>query len=97
LFKELRRHATNGSIKLLVAIDKANSLYGKTCLKKTDYTIAKPDELTLVIHMKKFFTSKWTNGACVLVADQAELSDARDHLQIALYTPMEVFGEQVSF
>lgn len=47
--------------------------------------------------MKKFFTSKWTNGACVLVADQAELSDARDHLQIALYTPMEVFGEQVSF
>lgn len=39
LGKELRRHATEGTIKLLVAVDQANSLYGdKTMIKKADYS-----------------------------------------------------------
>lgn len=38
LCRELRRHSSNGSIKLLVAMDGANSLYGKTVIKKADRT-----------------------------------------------------------
>jgi len=39
LFKELRIHATSGEAKILVAIDKANGLYGKTVVKKPDRTL----------------------------------------------------------
>lgn len=34
-----------------------------------------------------------TNGACLLVADKSEISDARDHLTVPLETPLELFGE----
>lgn len=33
------------------------------------------------------------NGICFLVADKREISDARDHLTIALNTPLELFAE----
>lgn len=38
LCRELRRHASSGAIKLLVAMDAGNSLYGKTLIKKADRT-----------------------------------------------------------
>lgn len=79
----------------MFAIDKANSLYGKTALKKVDFKVALPNEITLVLQMRKFFTTNWTNGVCVLVADKAEISDARDKLTIPIYTPLELFGEEV--
>ena len=41
LCKELRRHSTIGTIKLLVAMDGANSLYGKTLVKKADRTLVR--------------------------------------------------------
>lgn len=38
LFEELRRHASQGSIKVLLAMDYANSLYGKTLIRRADRT-----------------------------------------------------------
>ncbi|KHJ81064.1 hypothetical protein OESDEN_19253, partial [Oesophagostomum dentatum] len=38
LFRELKRHSSTGSIKVFVAIDDANSLWGKTLVKKADRT-----------------------------------------------------------
>lgn len=44
---------------------------------------------------RKFFRSHWSNGACVLVADKAEIVDARDMQTVPLHTPLELFGEKV--
>jgi hypothetical protein len=97
LFRELRRHATDGSIKLMVTVDRANSLYaGRTMHKKQDFTRINTDELTIALHVKKFFNGDWKNGVCILVADEAEFSpNRRDTQTIRLYTPLEMFGEQV--
>uniref|UniRef100_A0AC35U397 28S ribosomal protein S29, mitochondrial n=1 Tax=Rhabditophanes sp. KR3021 TaxID=114890 RepID=A0AC35U397_9BILA len=93
LVKELKRHSTNGGIKLLVAIDEANSMYGKSIIKRSDGTKAMASDLSLVHHLKQFLKNDWTNGATVLVADEKELKDARDSLTVPLITPLELFGE----
>ncbi|KAI6172169.1 Deoxyhypusine hydroxylase [Aphelenchoides besseyi] len=95
LFRELRRHASLKNIKLLVAIDQANSLYGKTKIKKADFTWATSDEVSIVIQTRKFLRNDWRNGACVIVADQAEISDFYDTLTVPLITPRELFGQEV--
>ncbi|KAH7700896.1 Protein DAP-3 [Aphelenchoides avenae] len=94
LFEELRRHASQGSIKVLLAMDYANSLYGKTLIRRADRTYAQPEDVTLVQQFRKFFRSHWSNGACVLVADKAEIVDARDMQTVPLHTPLELFGEK---
>jgi hypothetical protein len=38
IYKELRIHSTNGEIKLLVLIDKANGLFGKCIVRRPDRT-----------------------------------------------------------
>uniref|UniRef100_A0A1I8AQD9 Small ribosomal subunit protein mS29 n=1 Tax=Steinernema glaseri TaxID=37863 RepID=A0A1I8AQD9_9BILA len=94
LIRELKRHSSSGVVKLLVAIDNANSLYGKTLVKRADRTYAPPDDLTLVHQVRKFFLNDWSNGATVMVADKKEISDARDMLTTPLNTPLELFGEK---
>ncbi|CAD5212002.1 unnamed protein product [Bursaphelenchus xylophilus] len=95
LGRELRRHATEGKMKLLVAVDQANSLYGnRTMIKKSDFTKALPEEVSLVVHMRRFFEKNWTNGACVLVADKAEFSKIKENLDFPLNTPLELFREE---
>jgi len=83
-----------GNIKLFLAVDYANSLYGKTTYKKVDATIVEPHEISLVYNFRKFLRNDWTNGVCVLVADKAEISTPEDRLTIPLNTPLELFGEQ---
>jgi len=94
LFRELRRYSTKGEIKLLVAIDHANSLYGKCIVQKADHSLASPNDLTLVVHVKKFLKNNWTNGVCVLVADRAEVASTHDRLAVPLHTPLELFGDK---
>ncbi|GMT16924.1 hypothetical protein PFISCL1PPCAC_8221, partial [Pristionchus fissidentatus] len=92
LLRELRLHASEGNIKLLVAIDDANSLWGKTLVKRADRTYANPSDLTLVQHYRRLLENDWSNGTVLLVADKKEISDARDKLTVPLHTPMECFG-----
>lgn len=94
LLKELKAYSSLGSIKLLVTIDKANSLYGKTLVKRADRTYAPPCDLTLVHHLRKLFENDWKNGACLLIADKSELSNARDVETIPINTPLELFGDE---
>jgi len=93
LFRELRFHATSRHIKLLLAIDHANSLYGRTTIKRPDRTIANAEELTVVHQLRKMLKPTWSNGLCALVADKTELCNARDPLTIPLNSPLDVFGE----
>lgn len=83
----------------MVAIDRANSLYaGKTIHQKPDFSRVKAEELSLVVHTKNLFRTNWKNGVCVLVGDEAEFSkNRRDTTTIKLFTPLEMFGEEVVF
>uniref|UniRef100_A0A0K0F5W4 Small ribosomal subunit protein mS29 n=1 Tax=Strongyloides venezuelensis TaxID=75913 RepID=A0A0K0F5W4_STRVS len=92
--EELKHYSTSGEIKLLVAIDDANSLYGKTNYKKIDGSYASTDDLSMVYYIKKLLDKDWRNGAIVMIADEKEVKDARDTLTIPLVTPLELFGEK---
>lgn len=59
LLRELKMHCTAGKFHLLVAIDNANSLYGKTLVKGADNKYVDPADLTLVHHLRKLFRKDW--------------------------------------
>uniref|UniRef100_A0A914C6E3 Small ribosomal subunit protein mS29 n=1 Tax=Acrobeloides nanus TaxID=290746 RepID=A0A914C6E3_9BILA len=94
LCRELRRHSTKGDIKLLLAVDMANSLYGITKINKITGRRAPSDEISVIHFIRKFFTTEWYNGACLLVADKRERSHFADKFTIPLDTPHELFGEK---
>ncbi|KAL3117161.1 hypothetical protein niasHT_007564 [Heterodera trifolii] len=96
LCRELRAHASAGSIKLLVTIDKANGLFSEKCAVKwpTDRRKATPDEMSLNIFIRKFLMPIWSNGLCAMIADKAVVSDARDHLSVSPLDPRSLFGER---
>ncbi|VDM95760.1 unnamed protein product [Thelazia callipaeda] len=95
LLRELTHHCSNGKFPLLVAVDSANSLFGKTTLKDKNHALVDPNQFTLVHAIRKLFKNDWTNGACLLVGDKKEISDARDHLTVPLDTPLELFGDHI--
>uniref|UniRef100_A0A915PJ18 Deoxyhypusine hydroxylase n=1 Tax=Setaria digitata TaxID=48799 RepID=A0A915PJ18_9BILA len=95
LLRELTHHCSVGKFPLLVTIDHANSLYGKTTMKDRNNKLVDPKYFTLIHHLRKLLRNNWTNGACLLVADKREISDARDHFTIPLETPLELFGEHI--
>ncbi|VDP37217.1 unnamed protein product [Heligmosomoides polygyrus] len=88
LFRELKRHSSADSIKLFVAVDDANSLWGKTLVKKADRSYVSAWSQYRVVHMKCY------NGCILLVADKKEVADARDELTVPRHTPLELFGEE---
>ncbi|KAI1727681.1 mitochondrial ribosomal death-associated protein 3 domain-containing protein [Ditylenchus destructor] len=92
-WRELRRHASLGSIKLFVGLDHANSFFGKTLLRMKGSEVT-PDRFSMINNFMKFFRNDWSNGACVLIADKAEFSDVRDNTIIPLHTPQELFGDK---
>ncbi|WKX93817.1 hypothetical protein Q1695_011241 [Nippostrongylus brasiliensis] len=94
LFRELKRHSSAGSVQLFVAVDDANSLWGKTLVKKADRSFAAASDLTLVIHFRQLISQGWENGCILLVADKKETSDARDEVTVPRHTPLELFGEE---
>uniref|UniRef100_A0A7E4USI4 Small ribosomal subunit protein mS29 n=1 Tax=Panagrellus redivivus TaxID=6233 RepID=A0A7E4USI4_PANRE len=93
LCRELRLHASSGALKLLVAMDAGNSLYGRTVIRKADRTFATTDELSLVQQFRKFFRDDWTNGLVLTIADKREISDAHIDpfipIETQLYTEAE--------
>lgn len=94
LGRELRRHASAGAVRVLVAVDQANSLYSeRTLIKKADFSKARADEVSLALHVRRFLERDWRNGACLLVADKAEFSRIAETLDFPLNTPLELFGE----
>ncbi|VDN35987.1 unnamed protein product, partial [Gongylonema pulchrum] len=87
LIRELTYHCSAGKFPLLVTIDHANSGAAQPMLLLHTMT-ALSDE-------SQGYCGGMTNGACLLVADKREVSDARDHLTVPLETPLELFGEHV--
>ncbi|PIO68140.1 hypothetical protein TELCIR_10089, partial [Teladorsagia circumcincta] len=79
---------------VFVGIDEANSLWGKTLVKKADRSYASPSDLTLVNHYRDLIAPGWQNGCILLVADKKEVSNARDDVTVPRHTPLELFGEE---
>ncbi|PAV82781.1 hypothetical protein WR25_24723 isoform B [Diploscapter pachys] len=94
LFRELKRHASSGKIKLFVGIDDANSCWGKVNVRRADRTYALPSDLTLVCHYRNIMKNDWSNGIIVAVTDRKEQADNRNELEVLPYTPLETLGEE---
>ncbi|XP_076135642.1 small ribosomal subunit protein mS29 [Alosa pseudoharengus] len=71
LLKELRLQAgqpvegQQGALRLAVAVDGINALWGRTSLKKEDKSVVAPEELTLIHNLRKMVKNDWTGGAII--------------------------------
>ncbi|XP_055979608.1 small ribosomal subunit protein mS29 isoform X1 [Sorex fumeus] len=70
VLKELKRQSAQGLFRLLVAVDGANALWGRTTLKKEDKSPIVPEELALIYNLRKMVKNDWHGGAAVLTLSQ---------------------------
>ncbi|XP_018420737.1 PREDICTED: LOW QUALITY PROTEIN: 28S ribosomal protein S29, mitochondrial [Nanorana parkeri] len=79
VLKELKRQSGGDAFRILVSMDGANSLWGRTSLKKENRinlslsflsSQVSPEELTLVHNFRKMVKNDWTGGAVVLTVSQ---------------------------
>uniref|UniRef100_UPI00358F19AA small ribosomal subunit protein mS29 isoform X2 n=1 Tax=Myxine glutinosa TaxID=7769 RepID=UPI00358F19AA len=90
LFKELKQYSLAKSVRMLVAVDGANSLWGRSVLKKEDKSLIMTEELTLIWNLRKLIRSDWSNGAIVLESSQTG-SVFRRALE---YLPTPLLGQE---
>lgn len=90
VLKELRSQSSVGHVRLLVAVDGVNALWGRTTLKREDRTLIAPEELSLVHSLRKMVKNDWHGGAIVLSLSQTgSLFKSR-----AAYLPQELLGKE---
>lgn len=90
VLKELRSQSSVGHVRLLVAVDGVNALWGRTTLKREDRTLIAPEELSLVHSLRKMVKNDWHGGAIVLSLSQTgSLFKSR-----AAYLPHELLGKE---
>lgn len=61
LLRELTYHCSAGRFPLLVTIDHANSLYGKTTMKDKSHKFVDPKYFTLIHHLRKLLRNDWVS------------------------------------
>ncbi|GAB1287721.1 28S ribosomal protein S29, mitochondrial [Apodemus speciosus] len=59
VLKELKTQSARGLFHLLVAVDGANALWGRTTLRREDRTLIAPEELSLVHNLRKMVKNDW--------------------------------------
>ncbi|CAH1254663.1 DAP3 [Branchiostoma lanceolatum] len=69
--KELKDQANQGRIRLLVAVDSVNSLFGRTVVRKPDRSMAYGSELSLIYNLRKLVRNDWRGGAIVTAVREA--------------------------
>ncbi|XP_049638244.1 28S ribosomal protein S29, mitochondrial [Suncus etruscus] len=90
VFKELKKQSALGLFRLLVAVDGANALWGRTTLKREDKTPIVPEELALIHNMRKMVKNDWHGGAVVLsLSHTGSLFKPRN-----AYLPQELLGKE---
>lgn len=90
LLKELKTQSARGLFRLLVAVDGANALWGRTTLRREDRTLIAPEELSLVHNLRKMVKNDWHGGAIVLSLSQTgSLFTSR-----TAYLPQELLGKE---
>ncbi|XP_035666347.1 28S ribosomal protein S29, mitochondrial-like [Branchiostoma floridae] len=71
IVKELKDQANQGRIRLLVAVDGVNSLFGRTVVRKPDRSMAYASELSLTYNLRKLVRNDWRGGAIVTAVKEA--------------------------
>ncbi|XP_068108685.1 small ribosomal subunit protein mS29 [Hyperolius riggenbachi] len=90
VLKEIKGHSGGETFRLLVSMDGANSLWGKTTIKKLDKSFISPEELTLVHNFRKMVMNDWIGGAVVLtVGRTGALFQPK-----SAYLPQELLGKE---
>lgn len=90
VLKELKTQSARGRFHLLVAVDGANALWGRTTLRREDRTLIAPEELSLVHNLRKMVKNDWHGGAIVLSLSQTgSLFTSR-----TAYLPQELLGKE---
>lgn len=90
VLKELKTQSAGGLFHLLVAVDGANALWGRTTLRREDRTLIAPEELSLVHNLRKMVKNDWHGGAIVLSLSQTgSLFTSR-----TAYLPQELLGKE---
>ncbi|XP_030640574.1 small ribosomal subunit protein mS29 [Chanos chanos] len=79
-----------GVLRLAVAVDGVNALWGKTSLKKEDKSRVEPDELTLVHNLRKLLKNDWCGGAVLTTLSQTGALYAPR----SAYMPLELLGQE---
>lgn len=91
ILKEMRVQASEGKVKVLVAVDGVNAFWSTTNIKQDDNRHRKhePGELTIVHNWKKLLKNDWNNGAVVCTVDGNAIYPA-DPLR---YLPLDLLGK----
>ncbi|XP_074385522.1 small ribosomal subunit protein mS29 isoform X1 [Zonotrichia albicollis] len=90
LLRELRLQGRRGPRPVLVAVDGANALWGRTTLSKEDKSAVSPEELTLVHNLRKMLRNDWSGGAIVTTLSQT----GSLFKPSSAYTPQELLGKE---
>lgn len=79
-----------GVLRLAVAVDSVNALWGGTSLRKEDKSLVAPEELTLVHNLRKMLNNDWCGGAIMAALSQTgSLYKPKN-----AYLPQELLGEE---
>ncbi|XP_071110426.1 small ribosomal subunit protein mS29-like isoform X1 [Haliotis cracherodii] len=90
ILKELKQHANQKQIKVMVAVDGVNSLWAPTKIRTDEKEIVPASNISLVHNFKKILKSDWTNGVIVCTVDpMANTDDQREH-----DTPQYLLGKE---
>lgn len=92
VMKELRLQSgqPESGIRLAVAVDGVNALWGKSTIKKEDKSPVDPEELTLVYNLRKMMKNDWTGGAIITTLSQT----GSLYTPKSAYLPQELLGEK---
>jgi len=75
LLRELKHHAKEKRIKLMVGIDMVNSFFTQTWYRRPDGNYMQAQELSIIRNMTKLLSSDWNNGAVVTTVDNRVKGD----------------------
>ncbi|KAM9310521.1 LOW QUALITY PROTEIN: small ribosomal subunit protein mS29 [Pholidichthys leucotaenia] len=92
VMKELRLQSgqPGSDLRLAVAVDGVNALWGKSTIKKEDKSTVDPDELTLIYNLRKLMRNDWTGGAIITTLSQT----GSLYTPKSAYLPQEMLGER---
>lgn len=92
LMKELRQQCSQpeSGIRLAVAVDGVNALWGKSTIQKENKSPMDPEELTLVYNLRKMMKNDWTGGAIITTLSQT----GSLYSPKSAYLPQELLGEK---
>lgn len=92
VFKELRLHMgqPEPGIRMAVAVDGVNALWGRSSIRKNNGKPVNVEELTLIHNLRKLVKNDWCGGAIITTLSQT----GSPYTPKTSYLPQELLGEE---